>query len=66
VVLYEVALDEAGRIRNLRAIGADSGFDGVAKDALMQWKFRGASAGGRPAPSTAYVIFGFSMPVVAQ
>lgn len=65
VVLYEVALDEAGRIQNLRAIGSDSGFDGVAKDALIQWKFRGASASGRSAPSTAYVILGFSAPVVS-
>ena len=65
VVLYEVSLDEAGQIKSIRGVGADSGFDAAAKDALIQWKFRGASVQGRPVSSTVYVIFGFSEPVVS-
>ncbi len=65
VVMYEVPLDEIGRIQSPRVVGPDPGFDTVAREALLQWKFRGSSIGGRPAPSTAYAIFVFSMPVVA-
>jgi TonB-like protein len=65
VVLYELSLDENGQMKNMRGIGSDSGFDAAAKDALIQWKFRGASVRGRPVPSLAYVIFGFSEPVVS-
>jgi TonB family protein len=64
VVLYEIALDEAGQIRSVRAVASNPAFDAAAKDALLQWKFRGATAKGRPVPSNAYVIFGFSQPVV--
>jgi hypothetical protein len=64
VVLYEVALDEIGQVKNIRAIGADAGFDATAKDALIQWKFRGASLRGLLIPSMAYVIFGFQEPIV--
>jgi hypothetical protein len=64
VVLDEVALDETGQVKNIRAIGTDAGFDATAKDALIQWKFRGASLGGLPIPSMAYVIFGFREPIV--
>jgi outer membrane biosynthesis protein TonB len=64
VIAYEVVLDEIGRIQNLRIVGEDPGFDAVAREALLQWKFRGGSVRGRPAPTSAYVIFAFSMPVV--
>jgi hypothetical protein len=64
VLLYEVSLDEVGRIANVRGIGADPGFDSAAKDALIQWKFRGGSVAGRPAASTVYVVFGFASPVI--
>jgi TonB family protein len=63
VVLFEVLVDETGRIRNARAIGSDPGFDNAARDALLQWQFRPSTYRGRPAPSTAYVVFGFSSPV---
>jgi len=64
VLLYEVPLDENGQVANIRGVGADPGFDAAAKDAIIQWKFRGASFGGHSVPSTAYVIFGFQPPVV--
>jgi hypothetical protein len=63
VLLYEISLDESGRMRNMRAVASNPGFDAAAKDALVQWKFRGAVVRGRPVPSMAYVIFGFSQPV---
>jgi TonB family protein len=63
VVLYEISLDQAGQIRTVRAVDSNPAFDAAAKDALVQWKFRGATAKGQAVPSTAYVIFGFSQPV---
>ena len=65
VLLYEISLDESGRMRELRAVASNPGFDAAAKDALVQWRFRGAAVKGRPVPSMAYVIFGFSQPVTA-
>jgi TonB family protein len=66
VVLYEVQLDETGQIKDARVIGSDPGFDGAAREALLQWKFRPSSYRGRPAPAVAYVLFGFSPPVPAS
>lgn len=64
VVLFEVLIDQQGAIKDARAIGSDPGFDSAARDALLQWKFRPSTYRGRPAFSTAYVLFGFSSPVV--
>jgi outer membrane biosynthesis protein TonB len=64
IVLFEVLLDERGKITNVRAIGSDPGFDSAARDALMQWTFRPATYRARPAPAVAYVVFGFAEPVV--
>ena len=64
VVLFAVSLDEAGHITGATTVGPSSGFDAAARDALIQWKFRGGSYRGRPVPSTAYVMFGFSSPIV--
>jgi TonB family protein len=64
VVLFELTLDEGGQIKDVRAISSDPGFDSAAREALAQWKFRPSSYRGRPAPATAYVLFGFSPPVV--
>ena len=62
-VMFEVSLDEAGHVTSARAVASDPAFDAAARDALVQWKFRGASLRGRPVPSTAFVIFSFSQPV---
>jgi outer membrane biosynthesis protein TonB len=63
VLLYEMSLDESGQVRSVRGVASIPGFDAAARDALAQWKFRGAAFKGRPVPSTAYVIFAFSQPV---
>ncbi len=64
IVLFEVLLDERGKISGVRAISSDPGFDSAARDALMQWTFSPATYRGRPAPAVAYVVFGFAEPVV--
>lgn len=63
-VLFEVQLDERGQVRNAVAVAAEPGFESVARDAVMQWRFRPASFDGRPVPGSAYVFFGFSAPVI--
>jgi hypothetical protein len=59
----EVSLDEAGSVTDTRGIGSAGGFDGVSRQALESWRFKGGSYRARPVPSTAYVIFGFRVPV---
>jgi hypothetical protein len=62
VVLLEVSLDDAGNSRGVRVVKSNQGFDGVARDAVSRWKFRGASFRSRPVPSIVYVIMGFTPP----
>ena len=64
VVLFEVLLDERGKMTDVRAIGSEPGFESAARDALMQWTFSPATYRGRPAPAVAYIVFGFAEPVV--
>ena len=64
IVLFEVLLDERGKMTDVRAIGSEPGFESAARDALMQWTFSPATYRGRPAPAVAYIVFGFAEPVV--
>ena len=64
IVLFEVLLDERGKMTDARAIGSEPGFESAARDALMQWTFSPATYRGRPAPAVAYIVFGFAEPVV--
>ena len=43
VVLYEIALDEAGRVTETRGIASMGGFESAARDALAQFRFRAGS-----------------------
>jgi outer membrane biosynthesis protein TonB len=63
VVLLEVKLNEAGAMTDTRGVASVGGFDSAARDALAQWRFRGAMYRSRPVPSTAYVLFGFRQPI---
>jgi TonB family protein len=63
VVMLEASLDAAGIVRGLRTIRSNPAFDAVARDAVSQWKFRGASLRSLPVPSNAYIIAGFAQPV---
>jgi hypothetical protein len=66
VVLFEVALDAAGRMVDARGFGPLAGFESAARDSLAKMRFRGATHRGRPVPSVTYVIFGFRPPVVSS
>lgn len=63
VVLYEVKLDESGRVTETRQVSSAGGFDSAAESALAQFQFRPASFRARPVPTTTYVVFGFRVPV---
>jgi len=63
VVLFEVSLDEAGAVKEARAIGSTEGFESASREALASWRFKGGSYRAKPVPSTAYVLFGFRPPV---
>jgi hypothetical protein len=63
VVLYEIALDESGRVTETRDMASTGGFQSAARDALAQFRFRPGSYRARPVPATTYVIFGFRVPV---
>ena len=63
VVLYEVTLDEAGRVTQTRDVATIGGFDSAARSALAQFQFRPGTYRARPVPTTTYVLFGFRVPV---
>ena len=63
VALYEIGLDETGRVTEKRDVQSMGGFESAARDALAQFQFRPATYRARPVPSTTYVIFGFRTPV---
>lgn len=63
VVLFEVSVNEAGLVTGTRSVASKGGFEGVSREALVDWRFRGGSHRARPVPSTAYVLFGFREPV---
>jgi len=63
VVLMEVSLNEAGGVTDSRGFGSAGGFENASREALASWRFKGGSYRARPVPSTAYVIFGFRVPV---
>ncbi len=65
VLLYEIALDDAGRVTETKNIASVGGFDSAARSALAQFRFRPASYRARPVPATTYVVFGFRSPVGA-
>jgi Gram-negative bacterial TonB protein C-terminal len=63
VVLFEIALDEGGRVTDTRNVASLGGFDSPARAALAAFRFRAGSYRARPVPATTYVIFGFRTPV---
>jgi hypothetical protein len=63
VVLFEIALDEGGRVTETRGVGSVGGFENAARAALSGFRFRAGSHRARPVPATTYVLFGFRTPV---
>jgi TonB family protein len=66
LALYEVGLDEQGRMIGARRIASLPPFDRAARNALAAMRFRGGVYGAAPVPSTTYVLFGFRAPVVSS
>jgi outer membrane biosynthesis protein TonB len=64
VVILEASLDEAGITRSVRTIQSAPPFDSAAREAVSQWRFRGATFRSLPVPSRAYIVLGFTPPVV--
>jgi TonB family protein len=63
VVLVEVLIDDLGRVTDALVRQSAPPFDGPARDAARQWRFRPAQIRGRSVPSVAYIIFGFPVPI---
>lgn len=63
VALFEIALDEGGRVSETRAVTSTRGFESAARAALVQFRFRAGSYRARPVPATTYVLLGFRPPV---
>jgi hypothetical protein len=61
-LLYEVALNESGRLVDARTFATSGGFDRAALESLLNTQFRGATHRARPVPSVTYVLFGFRQP----
>lgn len=63
VVLFEIALDEGGRVTETRGVASTQGFESAARAAVAQFRFRAGSYRARPVPATTYVLLGFRPPV---
>jgi TonB family protein len=64
VVLVEAQVSAAGAVVEVRVVRSAAPFDGSARDAARQWRFRPARVGGRPVAAFVYILFGFPQPVV--
>lgn len=65
-VLVEVEVGDDGKVARSKVVRAAAGLEDAARDAAATWQFRPAQRSGKPAPSVAYVVFGFRDPVVSR
>jgi TonB family protein len=65
-VLVEVRVAAAGAVTSADVVGTASGFDDAAVQAARRWTFRSAEAAGAPAPTIAYIVFGFRQPITTS
>jgi len=63
-VVLEVALDEAGKISDVRVVRGIASLTEPAERSVRQWKFRPAKMDGKPLPSKIPVAFSFVPPNV--
>ncbi len=66
VVLVQARVDRDGRIGEVDIIGSTPPFDDAVRTALREWTFRPAILHAVPTSTFVYLVFGFSLPVVAQ
>jgi TonB family protein len=64
VVMLEVDVRPDGSVGRAVVTRSGPGFDSAAIDAIRRWTFRPARLGGTAVSSVAYVIFGFSQPII--
>lgn len=63
VVLVEVLVGTGGEVRTARVVrSSGAGFNSSATRSTVRWRFQVGRNG--PAPTLAYLIFGFRQPVV--
>ena len=65
-VLVEVRVSADGAVTGADVIGAAAGFDDAALQAARHWTFRPAEVAGAPAPTVAYIVFGFRQPITTS
>ena len=63
-VVFELALDEAGKISDVRVVRGIASLTEPAERSVRQWKFRPAKMDGKPLPSKIPVAFSFVPPNV--
>jgi len=63
VVLIEARVSAVGAVVDVRVLRSAPPFDGAARDAARQWKFRPARVGGKPTTALVYMLFGFPVPI---
>jgi hypothetical protein len=63
LMLFELRINEEGRVAESAALATTAGFEEVSRDALRQWTFKPALYRGRPAWASTYVLFGFMPPL---
>lgn len=63
VVLVEARVDGLGLVVGVKVLRSAPPFDGAARNAARQWKFRPSRIGGKPVTSFVYILFGFPVPL---
>lgn len=61
-MILAIEVDESGHATNMRVISSPGlGLDQKAIEAVAKWRFRPASQGGRPVPTSARVEVNFHL-----
>ena len=63
LVLIEMEMAPNGELRGTKVVGASSGFDEAALDAVKRWRFTPARAPGVPGTVFVYAVLGFRAPL---
>lgn len=63
VVLVEARVDRDGRVAEAAVIHSAPPFDGAARAAVLEWRFRPARVQGKRVSTFVYILLGFPVPV---
>lgn len=64
LVLAEVVVETNGQVAGVTVVEGSGVFAHAASDAARRWRFRTACHNGQPFSPRAYLVFGFSAPVI--